>query len=54
MKFDLHIHSKYSYDGVLEPKRIVEIAMAKGLAGIAITDHHIIKREEYKPARWPC
>jgi len=43
MKFDLHIHSKYSYDGVLEPKTIVDIAIKKGLQGIAITDHNTIK-----------
>ena len=43
MKFDLHIHSKYSPDGVLEAKEIVKIAKKKGLKGIAITDHDTIK-----------
>jgi len=43
MKCDFHIHSKYSYDGVLEPAKIVKIAVKKGLDGIAITDHDTIK-----------
>ena len=43
MKYDLHIHSKYSSDGVLEPEKIVKIAMKKGLDGIAVTDHNTIK-----------
>lgn len=43
MKFDLHIHSKYSYDGVMEPKRIVKVAVKRGLNGIAITDHNTIR-----------
>jgi hypothetical protein len=43
MKYDLHVHSKYSYDGILEPKRIIKIAVKLGLNGIAITDHNTIK-----------
>ena len=43
MNYDLHIHSKYSSDGVLEPERIVKIAMKQGLNGIAVTDHNTIK-----------
>jgi len=43
MKYDLHIHSKYSNDGVMEPERIVEVAIKKGLDGIAVTDHNSIK-----------
>jgi len=39
--YDQHIHSTHSYDGAQEDAidLIVETAMAKGLAGIAITDH---------------
>jgi len=46
MKYDLHIHLKYSYDGIseLEPKEIIKIAIKQGLTGIAITDHSTIKR----------
>jgi predicted metal-dependent phosphoesterase TrpH len=43
MKYDLHIHTKYSPDGVLEPAKIVKIAMKVGLRGIAITDHNTIR-----------
>ena len=43
MKYDLHIHSKYSSDGVLDPEKIVKIAIKRGLNGIAITDHNTIK-----------
>ncbi|CAD6491302.1 MAG: PHP domain protein [Candidatus Argoarchaeum ethanivorans] len=43
MKYDLHIHSKYSSDGILEPKEIIKTAIKKGLNGIAITDHNTIK-----------
>jgi len=43
MKYDLHIHSKYSSDGVLDPEKIVKIAIESGLNGIAITDHNTIK-----------
>lgn len=43
MKYDLHIHSKYSYDSFLRPEIILKMAKRKGLDGIAITDHNTIK-----------
>jgi len=43
MKYDLHIHSKYSSDGIINPEKIVKIAIRRGLDGIAITDHNTIK-----------
>ena len=43
MKFDLHIHSKYSSDSLLRPDTIIKIAKKKGLNGVAITDHNTIK-----------
>ena len=43
MKFDLHIHSKYSYDSLLRPDTIIKVAKKKGLDGVAITDHNTIK-----------
>lgn len=43
MKYDLHVHSKYSSDGYLDPKQIVRTAQKKGLSGVAITDHGTIK-----------
>ena len=42
-RYDLHLHSKYSYDSVSEPKSIVSIAKSLGLDGIAVTDHNTIK-----------
>ena len=43
MKIDLHIHSKYSKDSMLEPAKIIKIAKKKGLGGVAVTDHNTIK-----------
>jgi len=43
MKIDLHIHSKYSKDSMLEPAKIIKIAKKKGLDGVAVTDHGTIK-----------
>jgi predicted metal-dependent phosphoesterase TrpH len=43
MKYDMHIHSKYSSDGILDVKEIVKIAIKIGLNGIAVTDHNTIK-----------
>jgi len=39
MLFDLHIHSKYSYDSVSKVDDILKVAKERGLSGIAITDH---------------
>lgn len=43
MKYDLHIHSKYSKDSILELEDIVRRAIKRGLRGVAITDHNTIK-----------
>jgi len=43
MIFDFHIHSKYSFDSVMSPERIVRVAQDNGLDCIAITDHNSIK-----------
>ena len=43
VKYDLHIHSKYSDDGVLDPKEVVKLAKERGFDGIAITDHNTIR-----------
>ena len=39
MKLDLHVHSRYSGDSRMELEEIVKRAKAKGLDGVAITDH---------------
>lgn len=38
--FDLHTHSFFSGDGVSSPEDLIAAAKAKGLNGIAITDHN--------------
>ena len=43
MKIDLHIHSKYSKDSMLEPAKIIKIAKKRRLDGVAVTDHGTIK-----------
>jgi len=43
IKIDLHVHSKYSYDSISDPKKIIKVAKMKGLNGVAITDHNTIK-----------
>lgn len=43
MKYDIHTHSKYSSDGILDPQKIIKVAIERGLDGIAITDHNTIK-----------
>jgi predicted metal-dependent phosphoesterase TrpH len=37
---DLHCHSFYSGDGVSSPEELITAARAKGLQGIAVTDHN--------------
>lgn len=39
--FNFHIHTVYS-DGKLQPTQVVEQAIALGLKGLAITDHHTV------------
>lgn len=43
MKFDLHIHSSYSDDSDVSPKRIIETAESIGLDGIAFHDHNTLE-----------
>lgn len=40
---DLHIHSKYSYDSLLSPRRILKQARRRRLDIIAVTDHGTIR-----------
>ena len=41
-KIDLHIHTKFSADGTYEPEQIVEMAAAKNMDLISITDHNSV------------
>ena len=44
MKIDMHTHTIYSKKcGYMEPKKLIQVAIKKGLDGIAITDHNTIK-----------
>ncbi len=40
---DLHIHSYYSVDSLLSPRKILLLARKKGINVVAITDHNTIK-----------
>jgi hypothetical protein len=42
-RYDLHVHSKYSKDSLMDLKTIYKIGMKKGLSGLAITDHNSFK-----------
>lgn len=39
IKCDLHIHSRYSFDSMANPRRIVDIAIKRGIQCVAIADH---------------
>lgn len=41
-RYDFHVHSKHSYDCLVGPETIIRAAKARGLAGIAVTDHETI------------
>ena len=43
MKADLHIHTRFSYDGVSSPKNIIETALSRGINCVCITDHRTIQ-----------
>ena len=46
-RFDLHVHSFFSKDATGSPELLIESAMARGLSGIAITDHDTCGAHEY-------
>ena len=39
MEFDLHIHSRFSFDSRNDPDEIVRVARKRGLKGVGIVDH---------------
>lgn len=54
--FDLHLHSTYSPDGEMSPADLVRTAVARGLNGIALTDHNStrgIKQAREEAAKFP-
>jgi len=40
VRVDLHVHTWYSPDGMMEPRRLLKKAVALGLSAVAITDHN--------------
>ncbi len=42
-KIDFHIHTHFSYDSLMQPEKIIDIARKKGLDGIVICDHNTVK-----------
>ena len=46
-RFDLHVHSYFSADAASAPEELIEAARARGLSGIAITDHDTCEAHEY-------
>lgn len=46
-RFDLHVHSFFSKDAADSPESLIEAARARGLSGIAITDHDTCEAHEY-------
>ena len=46
-RFDLHVHSFFSSDAASAPEELIEAARARGLSGIAITDHDTCDVHEY-------
>jgi len=43
MRFDLHVHTCYSYDSLLSLQRLAEVVSRRGLDGIAVLDHDEIE-----------
>lgn len=46
-RFDFHVHSWYSPDAADAPEALIEAARARGLSGIAITDHDRTGAHDY-------
>lgn len=47
LRFDLHVHTSYSKDGLSTVEDILRAAAARGLAGVAITDHNTTAGARY-------
>ena len=41
--FDFHVHTHYSKDSPMNPRKIIRVAKMKGLEGIAVIDHNTIR-----------
>ena len=47
LNFDLHTHTFFSGDGVSSPEELITAGRAKGLHGVAITDHNTCEAIAY-------
>ncbi len=47
LNFDLHTHSFFSGDGVSTPEELIATAKARGLQGLALTDHNTCEGMDY-------
>lgn len=45
-KFDMHVHSKYSFDNNAEPEEIILAAVEQGFDGIVFTEHDTYEGSE--------
>ncbi|MDR1156113.1 MAG: PHP domain-containing protein [Bacteroidales bacterium] len=43
MIIDFHIHTRFSYDSMMSPRKILTIARQRGLDGIVVCDHNTVK-----------
>jgi len=55
IRLDLHVHSKYSFDSLMDARTILKAAKRRNLNGLAITDHNTIRggREVRKQNKSP-
>jgi hypothetical protein len=44
--FDMHVHSKYSFDNDADPEEIIMVAIERGLDGIVFTEHDTYEESE--------
>lgn len=47
LRFDLHVHTNYSADGLSTVEEVLKAAAAAGLDGVAITDHNTTAGARY-------
>lgn len=40
IRVDLHVHTDFSPDSLLSPSRLLQVCRARGLDGVAVTDHN--------------
>lgn len=42
MRLDMHVHTSASFDCLVDPERVIEVATARGIDRVCITDHNEI------------